>query len=56
MGSINIANIGNGTGHKTLQTPIPTDETKLMKVKMNMEKEKALQFRQNTQNRGYGFQ
>ena len=55
MGSLNIANVGNGPVSKTLQTPT-TDPNKLKKVKMNMEKEKALQFRQNTQNRGYGFQ
>ena len=32
------------------------DEERLKKVMMNMEKEKSLQFRQNTNNRGYGFQ
>jgi len=32
-----------------------TNEENLMKVMKNMEKEKSLQFRQNTNNRGYGF-
>ena len=32
------------------------DEDRLKKVMLNMEKEKSLQFRQNTNNRGYGFQ
>ena len=32
------------------------DDERLKKVMSNMEKEKALQFRQNTNNRGYGFQ
>ena len=31
------------------------DEERLKKVMSNMEKDKALQFRQNTNNRGYGF-
>ena len=32
------------------------DDERLKKVMTNMEKEKSLQFRQNTNNRGYGFQ
>ena len=31
------------------------DEERLKKVMLNMEKDKSLQFRQNTNNRGYGF-
>lgn len=31
------------------------DDERLKKVMANMEKEKSLQFRQNTNNRGYGF-
>ena len=35
---------------------LEADEERLKKVMSNMEKDKSLQFRQNTNNRGYGFQ
>ena len=39
---------------QSLSSP-QVDQSKLQKVIANMEKDKALQFRQNTGNRGYGF-
>lgn len=40
----------------SVATQKQVDDERLKKVMSNMEKEKALQFRQNTNNRGYGFQ
>ena len=52
----------NATGagplhHHSAQSlsPPQVDKMRLQKVIANMEKDKALQFRQNTGNRGYGF-
>ena len=51
-GNINL--LGN-SGEVSISTTQLNEQT-LKKVKDNMEKEKSLQFRSNTNNRGYGFQ
>ena len=53
-GSLNILS-SKGATPSLNATQEASDET-LRKVMFNMEKEKSLQFRQNTNNRGYGFQ
>ena len=53
-GSLNILS-SKGAAPSLNTTQEASDET-LRKVMFNMEKEKSLQFRQNTNNRGYGFQ
>ena len=50
-GSMNI--LSGST--QTMAERQEADEERLKKVMMNMEKDKSLQFRQNTNNRGYGF-
>ena len=50
-GSMNMLGLA---GKNTIATE--ADEERVKKVMMNMEKDKSLQFRQNTNNRGYGFQ
>ena len=49
-GSLNILSTSNQLERQE------QDEERLKKVMANMEKDKSLQFRQNTNNRGYGFQ
>lgn len=53
-GSLNI--LSSKGGAPSLNTTQEASEETLRKVMFNMEKEKSLQFRQNTNNRGYGFQ
>ena len=53
-GSMNILSAKGSA--PTLHNTQEADEARLQKVMFNMEKEKSLQFRQNTNNRGYGFQ
>ena len=49
-GSLNIL------GQSNTDSSAQLSDQNLKKVLDNMEKEKSLQFRQNTNNRGYGFQ
>ena len=53
-GSMNILST-KGSGTPSLVSIQQADEDRLKKVMLNMEKDKSLQFRQNTNNRGYGF-
>jgi len=50
MNLLGLANVNDSASNAKLN-----DQT-LKKVMENMEKEKSLQFRSNTGNRGYGFQ
>lgn len=54
-GSMNILST-KASGTPSLVGNNQADEDRLKKVMLNMEKDKSLQFRQNTNNRGYGFQ